>query len=66
MEMNQNLVSTIPTIFSVDNGVNITNLNDAANTFKNYFAAIADTAKKYMKQLNKHFSDLGMSLIIQY
>ena len=63
MEMNQNLVSTIPTIFSVDNGVNITNLNDAANTFQNYFAAIADTAKK---QLNKHFSDLGMSLIIQY
>ena len=46
MEMNQNLISTIPTIFSFDNGVTITNLNDTANTFQNYFAAQLKLPKK--------------------
>ena len=40
------VASTVPTVLSLDNGDNITNPYDIANTFNNYFASIAETAKK--------------------
>ena len=36
---------TVPTVLSLDNGDTATNPYDIANTFNNYFASIADTAK---------------------
>ena len=40
------VASIIPTVFSLDNGNTITNPYDIVNTFNNYFASIAETAKK--------------------
>ena len=37
---------SVPTALSLDNGDNITNPYDVANTFNNYFASIAETVKK--------------------
>ena len=47
---------SVPTV-SVYHGDNITNPNDIANTFNNYFASIAETTKKSIKYSHKHFSD---------
>ena len=35
----------LPTILSLDNGDTITNPNDIANTFSNYFACVAETLR---------------------
>ena len=43
----------VPTVLSLDNGDTITNPYDIANTFNNYFASIAETAKK---KLNIHIN----------
>ena len=48
------IASNVPTVLSLDNGDTVTNPYDIANTFNNYFASIAETAKKYS---HKHFSD---------
>ena len=50
------VASSIPTVLSLDNGDIITNPYDIANTFHNYFASIAETAKKSIKYSHKHFS----------
>ena len=51
------VASSIPTVFSLDNGDTITNPYDIAHTFNNYFASIAETLKKSIKYTHKHFSD---------
>ena len=51
------VASHVPTILSLDNGNSITNPYDIVNTFKNYFASIAETMKKSIKYSHKHFSD---------
>ena len=43
------VASSIPTVLSLDNGDTITNPDDIANTFNNYFASIAETTKKNIK-----------------
>ena len=43
------VASSVPTALSVDNGDTITNPYYIANTFNNYFAPIAETAKKEHK-----------------
>ena len=40
------VASNVPTVLSLDNAETITNPYDNANTFKNYFASIAETTKK--------------------
>ena len=50
------VASSIPTVLSLDNGDTITNPYDIANTFNNYFAFIAETAKQSIKYTHKHFS----------
>ena len=39
------IASSVPTIFSIDNGDTITNPYDIANTFNNYFRFLAGTKK---------------------
>ena len=51
------VASNAPTVLSLDNGDTVTNPYDIANTFKNYFASIAETTKKPIKYSHKHFSD---------
>ena len=51
------VVFNVPTVLSLDNGDTITNSYDIANTFNNYFASIAETTKKSIKDSHKHFSD---------
>ena len=46
----------LPTVLSLDNGDTITNPQDIANTFNNYFASTAETMKKSIKYSHKHFS----------
>ena len=41
----QNCSSVAPTVLFLDNGNTIANPYDAANTFNNYFASIAETTK---------------------
>ena len=50
------VASSIPTVLSLDNGDTITNPYDIANTFNNYFAFIAETAKQSIKYTHKRFS----------
>ena len=42
----KSVASNEPTVLSLDNGDTITNPNDVANTFDNYFASIAETTNK--------------------
>ena len=49
--------SNVPTALSLDNGDTITNPYDIANTINNYFASIAETTKKSIKNSHRHFSD---------
>ena len=51
------VASNVLIVLSLDNGDTITNPYDIANTFNNYFAAIAETTKKSIKYSHKHFSD---------
>ena len=51
------VASNVPTVLSLDNGDTITNPYDIANTFNNFFASMAETTKKSIKYLHKHFSD---------
>ena len=53
----KSVVPSAPTVLSHDNGNNITNPYNIANTFNNYFASIAETTKNNIKYLHKHFSD---------
>ena len=39
------IASSVPTVFSLDNGDTITNPYDIANTFNNYFHFLAETKK---------------------
>ena len=48
---------SLQTTLSRDNGNTITNSYDIANTFNNYFAAIAETTKNNIKYSHKHFLD---------
>ena len=48
--------SSIPTVLSLDNGDTITNPYAIANTFNNYFASIAETAKQNKKKNNLKYS----------
>ena len=53
------VASSIPTVFSLDNGDTRTNRYDIANNFNNYFASIAETTKrsiKYIKNSNESSS----------
>ena len=50
------VASNVPTVLSLDNGDTITSPYDTANTFNNYFASIAETAKKSIKYPHKSFS----------
>ena len=50
------VLSSVPTVLSLDNGDTITNPYDIANTFNNYFASVAETTKKSIKYSHKHFS----------
>ena len=43
------VASSVPTVPSLDNGDNITNPYDTANTFNNYFVALSETTKKKHK-----------------
>ena len=43
------VTSSVPTVLSLDNGDNITNPYDIANTFNNFFASIAETTKESIK-----------------
>ena len=52
-----NVASHVPTVLSLDNTDTITNPHDIANTFNNYFASIAETKEKNIKNSNKNFSD---------
>ena len=64
------VASSVLTVLSLDKGDTITNPYDIANTFNNYFASIAETTKKSIKHLNKHFSDFQiifqMKIVVQY
>ena len=51
------VVSSVPTVQSLNNGDTITNPCDIAKTFNNYFASITETRKKTIKYSHKHFSD---------
>ena len=51
------VASSVPNVLCLDNGDNIPNPHDIANTFNNYFASIAETTKKNIKCSHKHFSD---------
>ena len=42
------VASSISTVLSRNNGDTITNSYDIANTFNNYFASVAESAKKYI------------------
>ena len=53
----KSVVSNVPTVFPLDNGDTITNPYDTTNTFNNYFASVAETTKKSIKDSHKHFSD---------
>ena len=48
--------SSVPTVLSRETGDTITNPNDIANTFNNYFASIAETTKRSIKYSHEHFS----------
>ena len=51
----KNVISTVPrTLFHGEN--TITNPCEIANVFNNYFASVADTAKRNINYSNKHFS----------
>ena len=51
------VASCVSTKLSLNNGGTITNPYDIANTFNNYFVAIAETMKKSINYSYKHFSD---------
>ena len=61
------VVSSVPTVLSLDNGDTITNPYDIANTFNNYFDSIAETTKKSIKNSRKHFQTIfQMKVVVQY
>ena len=60
------VASSAPTVLSCDNGNTITNLYDIASTFNNYFASIAETTENSIKYSHSHFSNLRMSVTVQY
>ena len=43
----ETVASSVPTVFSLDDGDTINNLYSNANSFNNYFASTAETTKKY-------------------
>ena len=43
------VASSVPAVLSIDNFDTITNPYNTANTFKNYFASIAEITKKSIK-----------------
>ena len=52
----KSVASSVPTVLSLDNGDTITNPY-IANTFNDYFTSIAETTKRSIKYVHKHFSD---------
>ena len=57
------VASSVPTILFLDNGDTITNPYGTASTFNNYFASIAETARKSIKYSHKHLSNESSSTI---
>ena len=51
------VASSAPTVLSYDNSNTRTNPYDIANTFNNYFASIAETAKTNIKYSYKHLKN---------
>ena len=51
------VASSAPTVLSCDNSNTITNPYDIANTFNNYFASIAETAKTNIKYSYEHLKN---------
>ena len=61
------VASSVSTVLSLDNSDTIINLYDIANTFNNYFASIAETAKKSIKYPHKTFFRLSCNEnVLQY
>ena len=60
------VVSSVPTVLSLDNGDTITNPYDIANTFNNYFASIAETTKKPNVNINIFLIIFQMKIVTQY
>ena len=52
----QTVTSSAPTVLSLDDGETITNPNDIANIFNNYFACTLPT-KRNVKYSYEYFSD---------
>ena len=58
---------SVPTVLSLDNGVNITNPYDTVNNFNNYFASIAETTKKASSiQINIFQTIFQMKVVVHY
>ena len=50
------VASSVPTVLSLDNGDTINNPYDITKIFNNYFVSVAETTRKSIKYLQKHFS----------
>ena len=71
MERNQILktvASHVPTVHSLDHGDTRTSPYDIVNTFNNYFASIAETMKKSIKNIHINIFQaiFQMKLVVQY
>ena len=51
------VASSVSIVLPLNNGDTATNPYDIANTFNNYFVFVAETTKRSIKYLHKHFSD---------
>ena len=61
------VASTVPTLFTLENGDNITNRYDNANIFNNYLAPKVETTKKYIYiHINNFQTIFQMKLVVQY
>ena len=62
----KNVAFSIPTVLSLDNSDTITNPDDIANTFINYFASIAETTKKQNIHISIFQNIFQRKVIVQY
>ena len=61
------VVTTAPTVFSLDNSDTIANPYDISNTFNNYFASVAETTHKSIKySLNIFETIFQIKVVVQY
>ena len=61
----ENVISTVPWTLSHDEKT-ITNPFETANVFNNYFASVADAAKKNINYSHKNFSENFLNALILY